>query len=485
MLITKTTGDELTPEESKLIDELLKLCGKKRTRNLLRNRYYDGKVLAKNLGVSLPNNLVSLTEVCSGWGAKAVDALAVRSRFDGFAYPGRIEDPLTSVLRENNFYDLYRQTTTSELTNSCAFLTVSAGDPDEDEPHVIISAYSARNAAALWDSRKKRIKAGIVITKYSDTPSLSGLLQAPITLKPPTAVILYTDTDTIECSLAGRAWRVTRTENNFGRPLMEALIYKPTLEKPFGTSRISRASMSIIDRAIRCAVRMDIAAEFFSAPQKYLLGGEEDKVRKQSKWDAYIGNIFGIGRDENGDLPVYGQLPQMQLTPLTEQMRSLAAEFSGETSVPISSLGVIHDNPTSAEAIYAAKEDLIMEAEKLNDTNGNALKNIALIALAIKGECRSIWDMPDKWLGVMPRFRSPARLSMAAQSDALMKQVTAIPWLGETDVVLEELGYTGDQIMRMKSQRISAKAAGTFGEIAQQVADNEQNQTPAQPEGVQ
>lgn len=50
--------------------------------------------------------------------------------------------------------------------------------------------------------------------------------------------------------------------------------------------------------------------------------------------------------------------------------RNLAAQFAGATCVPISELGVVHDNPSSAEAIYAAKEALVVEVDAtLNAAN--------------------------------------------------------------------------------------------------------------------
>jgi Holliday junction resolvasome RuvABC DNA-binding subunit len=50
----------------------------------------------------------------------------------------------------------------------------------------------------------------------------------------------------------------------------------------------------------------------------------------------------------------------------------------------------------------------------------------------------------------------------------MVKQIAAIPWIGETTVALEQLGYTEEQITRMLSDkrraqalaRIEARAAG-------------------------
>ena len=49
--------------------------------------------------------------------------------------------------------------------------------------------------------------------------------------------------------------------------------------------------------------------------------------------------------------------------------------------------------------------------------------------------------------------------SIVSQSDAMVKQISAIPELAETDVALEEMGYTAEQIMRIRSQIRRAKAS--------------------------
>jgi len=453
--------DLLMDEENELITRLLKLRRDKQRRNRLRNEYYDGKVRVKNLGIAIPDNCkLELRKITNGWGAKAVNGLAARSRFDGFIYSGIDDDPLAEIVRANNFLDLYRQAVISQLTNSCAFITVSSGS--DGEPPVMFHAYDATQAAAIWDARMKRIKAGIVITDFGKTREIDY----------PKSFILHTAESSIECEYTDSGWGVSRFDHNYGRPLMEAIVYNPSLRKPFGTSRITRAVMSIIDRAMRTAMLTDLAEEFFAAPQKALLGADKDVLDGKSKWDAYIGSIFAVSKDEDGNIPKFEQLPQGTLTPLTEQLRNLAGEFSGETSIPVASLGVTFDNPSSAEGIHATKEDLIMEAESLNTTNSGSLKNIGLLALAILQGVDRIDSLSPELLSITPKFKSPARPTMVSQSDAIVKQVTAIPWIADTSVALEELGYTNEQIMRMKSERVGANAAQTFVEMASQVMNN-------------
>ena len=321
---------------------------------------------------------------------------------------------------------------------------MTAGDTNAGEPAVLVSARPATGAAAIWDDHSRRIACGLVVVERDRRPGRGG---------EPTWVNVFTDENVIRIrrSSAG-GWVAEYMPHSMGRCLMKPMAYEATLERPFGKSRITRAVMNITDDAMRASVRSEVSAEFFTSPQKYLLGADGDVLGDQSKWDAYIGNIFAVSKDSEGDVPQFGQLAQGTMQPHIDYMRSLAARFSGETNVPLSELGVVTDNPSSAEAIYAAKEALVIEAQNLNADNGEALRDVALMALAI-GQGTSYQAQVDRGLTVQAKFRNPAMPSVVSQSDAMVKMISVLPWMADSDVALEELGFSDDQIQRLRSDR--------------------------------
>ena len=442
----------LTEYERDAFQRLFQVWAEKLARNQLRKKYYRAHNGLKDLGIAIPPQLRSL-ETALGWPAKAVDMLATRSRFDGFVYQGET-DGIDDILAANNFKLLYQQAVSSELVHSCSFVTVSAGGVGE--PPVVISAYSAENAAGIWDSRRKRLECGFTVVEVDKKDQTR-----------PTWINLYTETAIVELRYEPAGWTVNRIEHGHGRPLMEALVFRPELDRPFGKSRISRAVMSITDSAVRTSLRSEVSAEFFTSPQKYLLGVDDKLFDGSSKWEAYIGNILAITKDEEGDVPQFGQLTQMSMQPHTDYMRSLAAQFAGETNLPISSLGVIHDNPSSAEAIRAAENYLIIEAESLNETNGAALRNIGLLVHAIKANT-TVDKLTAEELTIQPKFRNPSMPSVVSQSDAMIKQISALPWLAETEVALEELGYNEEQRMRLLADKKRMEAQAVLAQVLQQ-----------------
>lgn len=430
---TMRFGSDFPEEWAYMLNDLIDLWDAKLHRNRLKMRYYNGRNHLKDFGISIPPSLLDV-ETVVGWPQKAVDAMAVRCRFDGFtAADKEVQAMLDGIQRRSRLYVKYKQAAQSALIHSCAFATVSVY---ADGTH--IDFWSAERAAARWDDADGRIAYGMVIEEFDHG--------APIT------IVMYTDEGAVTVTDTGAGfWNWSFEPYSMGRSTMEAIVYRPTFNKPFGQSRITRAVMSITDSAVRESLRTEISAEFFTSPQKYLLGADAEAFAAQTKWEAYIGNIFAVGRDEDGNIPTFGQLSQGSMQPHTDYMRSLAARFSGETNVPISTLGVIHDQPASAEAIYAASEPLIIECEDFNDSARESLRNLALMCIA--GEINQPLDeLESRYTDFSPDFLSPAMPSVVSQTDAMVKIASVVPEFAGTDVFFEQIGFAEDTRRKVESE---------------------------------
>ena len=445
--------------QEKLYD-LLGLWASKLARNQLKRKYYNGKNRLKDLGISIPPQLLNM-EVVVGWPQKAVDMLAVRSRFDGFtATSADTQALLNRISQKSRLKTRYRPTVQSQLIQSCAFSTIGVNEDGDAQ----IDLHSAEQASARWDEAKGRVAYGMVINWFDQGRPVD------ITLYTEDAVVHVWDTQ------AGW-WDYEIEPISMGRPTMEVFAYRPTYEKPLGQSRITRAVMSITDNAVREAIRTEVSAEFFTSPQKYLLGADDDAFMNTPKWEAYIGNIFAIGRDEDGNLPTYGQLPQGSMQPHTDYMRALAARFSGETNIPISTLGVIHDQPASAEAIYAANEALVIDCEDLNDNNRDSLVSIALMALAAQTDT-PVDELSDEMRDFTANFRNPAMPSVVSQTDAMTKLAAVVPGFAGTDVFWEQVGFPEDMRRKVEAEiRENATAEATTAAVTAMFGGDNGNNT--------
>lgn len=443
--ICDATG--LRDEERDQLSRLLAVWRQKQANNMLRRDFYNMHVQPTNLGISLSEEMVRKLRVGCGWPAKAVDLLADRSILDAFLFEdGNENDTLERLMRDNNVYAKYDMAARSELTHSVVFWTLSRGKVGRS--NVRIKLHSAESAAAIWDGYEERIECGMaVIGTAPESPLSAGLV--------PSIVNLYTTENTVVLRRdeASGKWSAEYVRNPLGRPAMEQMAFLPSIHRPFGRSRISRAVMAITMSKLRSDMRGEVAAEIISTPQKYLLGAD-DEAFDMDRYMAYIGNIFVTSKDEDGDVPTFGQLVQGSMQPQVDYTRMLAAQFAGETSIPISSLGVIHDQPASAEAMRAAERDLVQLAEKMNKANGDALRNVALMAMALgKGVGTSIDKLDDSEWTVQADFSDPSKPDVVSTADAWTKMASAAPYIGETEEFLEANGVPKTKRMRMLAQR--------------------------------
>lgn len=438
----------LDSEYRDMVYELLDIWYDKLYRNRLKQRYYEGKNPLKDFGISTPPELLGV-ETVVGWPRKSVDALAVRSRFDGFTSDDDdVQVMLDNIAERSRIGIKYRQAITSELIHSCCFATV--GVDSDGLSH--IDFYSAEDGSAVWDDALGRIGYGLVINDKDK----HGI---------PIEMTLYTDDMAIDLYDTDRGyWDFDEQPYDMGRPCMEVFAYRPTYRRPFGQSRISRAVMSITDSAVRCALGADISFQFAVAPQKYMLGADKDIFATHTRWETYIGNILAVGyNNPDGVMPQFGQLPQASMQQSIEHMRSLAARFAGETNVPLHMLGVITDNPSSAEAIYAASEPLIIECEDLNDGSRDSLKSLALMCVAAERN-KPLDELTDEERDITVSFVNPAMPSIVSQADAMTKIAAVVPEFAGTDTFFEQIGMSEDIRRKALSEMRRKKAAMELAE---------------------
>ena len=146
-------------------------------------------------------------------------------------------------------------------------------------------------------------------------------------------------------------------------------------------------------------------------------------------------------------------------------MRLLATQYSAATGLSVTDTGVVNDaNPTSSDAILAQSQTLIAMAEQLNVSNGAALRNIAMMALAIKNNV-SLDGLTQEQMDVVAHFKNPAMPSVAVTTDAAIKIASARDGFANTDTFLEMIGFDQAQIRRIKAQEAQSRGLDILGEI--------------------
>ena len=431
-----------------------------RPKNAQKEKYYEGKIpLGEvNLGIALPQGMRGL-EIGCAWGSKTVDVLAGRSMFDGYVgESGEEVAELNEIVKNNNLIAEYPNACRDELMIGCSFAKLSA----DDDIRCRIRFHSTRSAAAVWDGEKCRIAYGMAVLdtelSYDGNSREASLIR------------LDTDDATwmIRKGKNGAGWSAEKHAHKMGRPLMEPLIYNPTSSKPFGQSRIKEPIRRLIQGYVRTVANATIGLEFSTAPQKYLLGitdEQYDKVINQ-KFRQYVGNILASTvNPETGEKPTFGQLQQGNIEPHVQMLRMLATQFSAATGLSVMDAGVVNDaNPTSSDAILAQSQTLVIMAEQLNARNGDSLRTIALMAIAIANKT-TMDELTDTQKNIVAHFVNPAMPSVAVTADAAIKIASARPEFAGTDTFLEMIGFDQADIRRIKAQEQRERGLQVLGEL--------------------
>ena len=429
----------LTNDERRMLMDLVQIYNAHSLKNAEKDKYYEGKISLNsvNLGIALPDGLAKL-EIGCAWGAKCVDVLAARSMFDGFVGEnGEDVDALDKIVVDNRLIAEYMKACRDELRYGCDFATLSA-DP---EIGCKIRFHSPRTATAKWDGDLGRIAYGMAIidTAPDNTSDASWS---------PSVINLYLDYAVIVLRRDGSLWKAERYSQSMGR--------------------IKEPVRRLIDGYVRTIANATIGLEFATSPQKYLLGVTDDQydVLINQKFKQYVGSIIASTTNpETGEKPSFGQLTQGNISPHTEMIRILSTQFSAATGLTVTDTGVVNDaNPTSSDAILAQSQTLVAMAEQLNTGNGDALRMIALMALAISSG-RTLEDLGDEEKAVIAHFKNPAMPSVAVTADAAIKLASVRPNFGETDTFLEMVGFDKADIRRIKAQEQMARGRATLEEF--------------------
>ena len=335
----------------------------KKARVEKRYRHYEMKHIARDFNISTPDDTaLRLWMSVLGWCSKAVDSIADRLVFREFE--NDIFD-MNDIFLANNQDVLIDSAILGALISSCDFIYITTDSSGFPQMRVI----DGRHATGIIDPITNMLREGYAVLEFDDS-------DMPIT----EAYFVPGRTDIYE-----RGKFKYSAKNDAPYPLLVPMIYRPDAKRPFGHSRISRACMSIVDSAARTVKRSEISAEFYSFPQKYVLGMSED-AEQMDTWKATMSSFLRIDKDEDGGHPVVGSFQQQSQTPHMEQLRMLAGLFAGETGLTLDDLGFPSQNPSSAEAIKSSHETLRLTARKAQRTFGTGLLNAGYLAACVRDE---------------------------------------------------------------------------------------------------
>ncbi len=399
------------------------LLAKKQGRVSRRYKHYEMKNRPRDLLLTA-NTKVGFLNSMLGWIPKAVDSLADRLVFKGWKNDNF---NLSQIFQMNNPDIFFDSAIISALIGGCSFVYV--GLDSEDFPR--LEVIDGRDATGIIDPETNLLTEGYAV-----------LERDPKTDVPVLEAYFLPDTTTY----IRKGAEPETFLNPTGIPLLVPVIYRPDAKRPMGHSRISRASMSLLQGACRTVKRSEVSAEFYSFPQKYIIGLSQEEDEAFEKWKATMSTFLTITKDEDGDSPTVGQFTQQNMTPFTEQLRTFAALFAGENGLTLDDLGFVSDNPSSAEAIKASHESLRLTARKAQRTFGACFLNVGMVAACLRDNKayrrQQFYLTEPMW---EPIFE-PDAAALSSIGDGAIKLNQAVPGYFNTDNLPDLTGIDPSQL---------------------------------------
>ncbi len=386
--------------ELKGVEYLRAQLRKKQPRVKRRYEYYDMKKQVEYFSKLLPAEYRWMSHAL-GWSTKAVDSIADRLNFNEFRDDNFF---MQEIYELNNSDILFDSAILSALIGSCSFIYIA-----EQEGYPSLQVIDGYNATGIVDDTTGLLKEGYAVLERDKNGNVT--LEAYLEPGKTTIYENKIPTDVIE--------------NTALYPLLVPIIHRPEATRPFGRSRITRACMSYQQGALRTLKRSEICSEFYSFPQKYVLGLDDEA--EFNKTAATYSSFLRFGNNENGEKPTLGSFTQQSMSPFLDELKMFASLFAGESGLTLDDLGFASSNPSSSEAIRASHESLRLSTRKAQKCFAVGFINAGYLAACVRDKKdyarKEIYRTKIAW---EPIFGVDAS-ALGAIGDSVQKIETSFP----------------------------------------------------------
>ena len=386
--------------ELKGVEYLRAQLRKKQPRVKRRYEYYDMKKQVEYFSKLLPSEYRWMSHTL-GWSTKAVDSIADRLNFNEFRDDNFF---MQEIYELNNSDVLFDSAILSALIGSCSFIYIA-----EQEGYPSLQVVDGYNATGIVDDTTGLLKEGYAVLERDKNGNVT--LEAYLE---PGRTTIYENKILTEV-----------IENTAPYPLLVPIIHRPEATRPFGRSRITRACMSYQQGALRTLKRSEICSEFYSFPQKYVLGLDDDAEFDKVK--ATYSSFLRFGNNENGEKPTLGSFTQQSMSPFLDELKMFASLFAGESGLTMDDLGFASSNPSSSEAIRASHESLRLSTRKAQKCFAVGFINAGYLAACVRDKKdyarKEIYRTKIAW---EPIFGVDAS-TLGAIGDSVQKIETSFP----------------------------------------------------------
>lgn len=436
--------DEFTTAVNNLASKLLQKLQPLAWSAGVKYEYYNATQGVVDLGISVPKKFKNMKPGV-GWASRAVNTIADRLNFDGFANDSF---GINDLFDDTGAIAALNKAKTDALIAGCSFVATMP----TDDGSVKLLPFTATEATGTIDQRTGLLDTGLAVVRwypYEDNV-YTGFWRdwSKVGLVPADYILFAKDFT----AYFENQQLVRIIENPTGRPLLHALTHRQSADRPFGKSRISNTVRRIVDEVGRLKIRYEIAAEFYSTPQRYITNLAEGTM-DNANLESAIGKVWAITKDEDGEKPDIGQLAQMSINQFSDQKKDLARDFCAETALTLRNLGYETANPTSAESLSAMSDDLLLEAQESQQELGREFKEIAISMRMVLDRNASI---PSRLKEIEPTWKPLFQIDVGSAGDAAYKLIQAMPELAGSTTLYRMLGMNireAEELANQTAQR--------------------------------
>lgn len=443
----------LSDDERKTISRLEMRQWRDRAWLEITDSYYRGMQIITDLHIAIPPELDGLRTIV-GWPKIAVDPYVERLSIDGF----RLSDATDSDQDLSDLWTLNGMDGEQSLLFTDALVMRNGwtivGSPAEAGDLPVISVESPLNMTVEWDLR---------------TGLPSNALQA-YWLNGRRHAVLYIIGETIYIGEDEKGvWQlVDRDRHGFPFIPIQRVANQPRTHQRDGASEITPELMSITDAACRRMLGLEVASEFYSVPQKLILGATESDFKgtdgtTKSAWSTYISRVLALERDEDGNLPEIKQFAAYDPSVFTKVIEMYASQAAGIMAAPPQDLGLYtQGNPISAEAYNVSEARRDRRARLKQRIFGVPMVKTMQMAVRFMNK----GQLPDEFKSMACDWTAPELLNFVGMADGLskMSSVGMIP--PTSDVTLKRAGFSAIERRQLEADRKLDVAAQELSELA-------------------
>ena len=447
----------LTAAQVDVVEELCNVYDHVIDRNRKLDEFYDGTIKVPELGLTVDREDFNKARsaIACYWPEKVVDALADRIRLR--AIDGGPDDLVARIAAENGVVEQYDGFLLSKLKHGPMFATVGAQGGGKLP---LVRFHTGKTAVALPsdDMRFGRIGAGMAIARWKRGNAAEGPRPAQVNL-------YERDKTTVLVNRDGK-WAVDYSTLSTGDPMMFAFVHKRTGEKPFGKSRITRFVQGLTQSAVRVLWDAEVSAALYAMPKDAIMGLSDDQFDSMlsNKQKAYLDSLLLSTTNDEGSIPKLQRLTANSPEVYRTQLNMLGAQLSGATGTPLNSLGIVQDNPSSAEAIQASREDICLVAENDIQADRESMKNLMRCAVAVATN-QTVDELTESERDIRVAYAEPMLNSRAAMADFAVKFASVREGFGETRTCARMMGMDEDAIDALEVEERRSRANKMVDEL--------------------